>query len=446
MISGSSPSSGTSSSEWSLNIATIWGIPIVWNFSAFLTLILVTCSYSWRWQATQSDWSLSQVWITSFVTAVLLFGSVLLHELAHSFIARQQGIEVGSITLFLLGGLAAIQRESRTRLGTVQLALAGPLASLAIAGCFWLLSFILPEWGSITCAQLAKVNAILGAFNLIPILPLDGGHVLTALIWKITGDRLRGVNLAAQVGRFLGGAAIGIGLAFLVAQNETAGGWIALVGWFIFRNAGRYQALANLQQVLLQLRVQDLPIQEGRGIKADLTVQDFVQQYLTNASVPIPSYVPSYLVIGDESSETSPVSWLDLEKLQALERSQWSSVTLASFTQPTLQLSPDLTLSQAILLLDAQDQKKALISPQNQPLDQSSLQSESSSPERSDPQFKWVDCGCILEAIATQLKLTISEADIEQTRITALYPATLNLKAIAEALDWMESTTTVSPA
>jgi Zn-dependent protease len=420
MSAGLAPATDPPQSRFEWQIATVGGIPVILEISALMTLILATYSYHLYLQTTESNWNLIQVWGTSLVMGLLLYASVLAHELGHSVIALRQGIPVRSIRLFLLGGLATIQRESRSVSGTIQLAVSGPLVSLAIAASFWILSHILPAWGTFPCARLAQLNGVLGAFNLCPILPLDGGHVLTALIWKLTGNRLTGVRTAAWLGKILGGAAIGIGLALMVTVEASPGPWTSLVGWFIFSNASRYHALAKLQKTLLSLKIGDLSPKTGQWLDGQMPVDAFVTTYLAASPISQSSYV---MVNGDSSQ-----AWLDLDALQALERSQWATTPISNFAKPVLELPADLPLNQAILQLDAQVPPNALVT-------NSSVESEAEN--TANPQ--WIDPSTILLAVGTALKLTLNPTDLEQARLTGTYPPTLNLKDVAQALEWFES-------
>ena len=161
-----------------LKVGTLFGIPFYVNPSWFLILGLVTLSYG---QELAQFPQLSGVtpWLLGFATALLLFASVLAHELGHSLVALAQGIEVKSITLFLFGGLANLEKESKTPLEAFGVAIAGPLVSLVL---FALLTVItinipLPLPGAAIVALLASINLALGLFNLIPGLPLSLIHI-----------------------------------------------------------------------------------------------------------------------------------------------------------------------------------------------------------------------------------------------------------------------------
>ena len=141
-------------------------------------------------------------WVLGLGAALTLFASVLAHELGHSFVAMGQGIKVNSITLFLFGGLAALEKESETPAGAFWVAIAGPLVSFALFALFFTAGQVLSLSGPIGAivALLAYINLALGAFNLIPGLPLDGGNVLKSIVWKVTGKPLSGSGVCQSGG------------------------------------------------------------------------------------------------------------------------------------------------------------------------------------------------------------------------------------------------------
>lgn len=172
-------------------VGSILGIPLFIDRSWFLILLLVTLSYGLE-PAWHSNWG-NLAWVMGFALALLLFGSVLLHELGHSIAAKLQGIGVNSITLFLFGGIASIDKESKTPGDALKVAIAGPLVSF---GLFLLLTGLaqvpgLPDPVSLIMLSVAQINLVLTLFNLIPGLPLDGGQVLKALVWKVTSSRIQ---------------------------------------------------------------------------------------------------------------------------------------------------------------------------------------------------------------------------------------------------------------
>jgi Zn-dependent protease len=232
-------------------IGSLFGIPFYLDYSWLFILIFVTLINAEEVYATGLISSnILSGWLIGFLMALLLFTSVLLHELGHSLVAKSQGIEVNSITLFLFGGVAAIDRESKTPSQALQVAIAGPIVSMILFVIFWGLDNIFSSnnlWSFITI-DLARINLVLAIFNLIPGLPLDGGQVLKAVVWKFTGDRLTGVLWAAASGKLLGGMGICFGLFLFLLTGQISCIWLILISWFILRNAYMYERLTNLQK------------------------------------------------------------------------------------------------------------------------------------------------------------------------------------------------------
>jgi Zn-dependent protease len=189
-----------------IRVGNLFGIPFYVNPSWFLVLGLVTLTYGNGLAAQFSSLTGVVPFVLGLATALLLFASVVAHELGHSFVALRQGIKVHSITLFLFGGLASLEKESETPAGAFWVAIAGPLVSFLIFGIATLLGGSLQLTGPIGAilGLLAYVNLTLGIFNLIPGLPLDGGNILKAAVWKITGNPYKGVKFASRVGQAFG--------------------------------------------------------------------------------------------------------------------------------------------------------------------------------------------------------------------------------------------------
>ena len=227
--------------QW--QIGSFFGIPFYLDRSWFIIVGLVSLANAT--EINQQILGNNQIWlggVLGLLLALLLFASVLLHELGHSLAARTQGITVNSITLFLFGGVAAIERESKTPLGAFWVAIAGPLVSFALFIIFWTIGNLGQQWLIVRYfgQNLGQINLFLGLFNLIPGLPLDGGQILKALVWKLSGDRLVGVRWAARSGQGIGLIGVALGLTSLFVIGDAGGAWLALVGWFVWRNANHW--------------------------------------------------------------------------------------------------------------------------------------------------------------------------------------------------------------
>ncbi|MEX0891806.1 MAG: site-2 protease family protein [Gemmatimonadota bacterium] len=186
---------------------------------------------------------------------VLFFVSLIIHELAHAVVARVKGIEVDGITLFVFGGLARTRSESTTPGDEFQIAGVGPLASFGLAALFWLIGWAAAAADAspavaVVATYLAALNLALAVFNLLPGFPLDGGRLLRAAVWKVTGDMTRATRVAARAGQGLGWLLIGFGVLLAVGGQIVSGLWLMFIGWFL-GNAARSSVRQHLARSAL---------------------------------------------------------------------------------------------------------------------------------------------------------------------------------------------------
>jgi Zn-dependent protease/CBS domain-containing protein len=264
-----------------IRVGNLFGIPFYVNPSWFLVLGLVTLSYGGQLSQFPGLYGITP-WLLGFVAALLLFASVVAHELGHSFVALAQGIEVKSITLFLFGGLANLEKESETPLEAFLVAIAGPLVSLILFGLFFLMgtNLTLPAALTAIVSLIAYINLALALFNLIPGLPLDGGNVLKAIVWKITGNPNRGIIFASRVGQIFGWIAVGIGALSILGISQIGNFWTLLIGFFLLQNAGFSAQSAKVQDTLSAYTAEDAVIANSPVVTSELTLREFVNDYV----------------------------------------------------------------------------------------------------------------------------------------------------------------------
>lgn len=239
------------------------GIPVVVSPSWFVVAVLITVAFAPTVKSLVPDiggWS----YAVAAVFAVLLYLSVLLHELSHSFVAIRSGLRVRRITLHLLGGLSEIESEPATPGREFGISVAGPVVSLLIGVVGLGLLQVVPHqtvaW--VLAGQLTLANLLVGAFNLLPGLPLDGGRVLSALVWKVTGSRRTGATAAAWSGRVIAVLVLLVPVGLARAQGRTPSVfdlvWGALLAWFIWMGAGQSLAVTHAQERLPMLTARGL--------------------------------------------------------------------------------------------------------------------------------------------------------------------------------------------
>lgn len=355
-------------------IARVWGIPVLIHPTWLIILLISTVAFARDYQPAASGGDL-MIWGLAFLTALLLFVSVLLHELGHSLVALSQGVKVISIKLFLLGGVASVDRECATPKGAALVAAAGPAVSLVLAGLFLALRVpagqLAPGLGQMVL-QLGLLNLTLALFNLLPGLPLDGGLLLKALVWQISGSQRRGIQVANSCGRFLSFMALGLGTWMLLKGVGGPGLWLLVLGWFGLGAASRQSQLLRLQTVLKELRVADASRRRFRVVEASASLRQLSQQRLLAADPVLPGpAAPGPAAPGSAAPGSAEIPglppWIlvcdrgrwqgviDDEPLQSLPVQRWDGERIGDHAQPLASLpsiAEQAPLWQAVLQLD----------------------------------------------------------------------------------------------
>lgn len=223
-----------------IRLGRLFGIEVAIHPSWFIALALFAFTLAnGFFPSAFPGWSVVATWVTAVIATLLLFASVLAHEFGHSLVARSQGIPVRNITLFILGGVAQLEREPDSPGREAWMAIAGPLVSVAIGAASLGGAYALPgpEQVVAVLAYLGVANLALVAFNLLPGFPLDGGRVLRALLWRISHDAVRATRQAAVVGQVFAWGFIALGAAQLVLAGGLGGIWLILVGWLMIQAA-----------------------------------------------------------------------------------------------------------------------------------------------------------------------------------------------------------------
>ncbi|MCH8988823.1 MAG: site-2 protease family protein [Chloroflexi bacterium] len=224
----------------SLRIGRVFGIPIEVHFSWVFVFLLLTILLAGQFEDARLRWPVAQRWSVAMVTVVLFFLSVLAHELSHSVMALSKGIPVRGITLFIFGGVSRLEREPQRPITEFTVALVGPLSSILLAAVFGGAWYLLGRGHSaleVILLLLAWTNLSLGVFNLVPGYPLDGGRLLRAGIWGMTGSHRRATQIAAGMGQAVGAAMVLGGVALAFFFEPVDGAWVGIVGIFLFSMA-----------------------------------------------------------------------------------------------------------------------------------------------------------------------------------------------------------------
>lgn len=311
-----------------LRVGSLFGIPFYVNLSWFLVLGLVVWNYG-----SELGYAFPQLggaaWFFGLVAALLLFASVLAHELGHSFVALRQGIPVNSITLFLFGGLASLEEESKTPAEAFWVAISGPLVSVVLFGVFTAINLFTGISGPLAAIVnlLAYINLILAAFNLLPGLPLDGGNVLKAIVWKVTGKPYKGIAFASRVGQLLGWTGITLGFLNLLGVSNLGSIWTLLIGFFLLQNASRYLQAATIQEKLSGLTAADAVLPNSPIVSANISLREFANNYIIGN----PANWRKYLVTDEEGQLIGEIA---VEALKTIPTNDWWDIQVRELAKP----------------------------------------------------------------------------------------------------------------
>jgi Zn-dependent protease len=266
----------------SIRLGRVAGIPIGLNLSVLVIVaILVFGLAAGRFPAVFPGRSGAAYVTAAVAAAVLFFGSLLAHELAHAIVARRNGIEVDGITLWLFGGVARLRSEPRSPGADFRIAVVGPITSLALAVVFGGIAVALQLVGATglpvgVFGYLSGVNVMLAVFNLIPAAPLDGGRVLRAALWRWRHDRLRAAVTAARAGRGFGYLLVALGILQVATGRGFDGLWLVLIGLFLVNAASAEEQQSRLSATLHGIRVRDVMTSQPIIADARATLDRFI--------------------------------------------------------------------------------------------------------------------------------------------------------------------------
>jgi Zn-dependent protease/predicted transcriptional regulator len=340
-----------------IRIGNLFGIPFFINPSWFFVLGLITLQYGYS--LTQfPELTGIMPWFLGLIAALLLFSSVLAHELGHSFVAIAQGIPVKSITLFIFGGLATLEKESETPLQAFLVAIAGPLVSVLLFGLFSLMVATLPLTLPLKAiiSLLAYINLVLALFNMIPGLPLDGGNVLKSIVWKITGNPNKGVIFAGRVGQVIGWLAISTGILAILGISQIGSFWTLLIGVFLLQNAGFAAQSAVVQDKLSQYKAQDAIIADSPIVDSQLTVREFVNEYVIGKE-----RWKKFLVVDQNQQLLGAIA---TDNLKQIPTSQWNEIYLNELVKPVPEdeiIPANMSLLEVAKLIETKNARELII-------------------------------------------------------------------------------------
>ena len=339
-----------------VKLGRIAGISIGLNYSWFIIALLIALSLVQHFRTVVPGWSSTMVWISATGTALLFFVTLLLHELAHSLVAKTRGLRVSAITLFALGGVSQIETEASDAKSEFWIAISGPLTSAAI-GLALLAAARASAWVPGTepdtamtsvLVWLGYINLTLAVFNMIPGYPLDGGRVLRAIAWWITGNADRSTRLAAQVGQAIAFVFILLGLFRFFVGANFGGLWLAFIGWFLLDASRSSYAQVEIMAGLRNRRVADIMERDCATVEGHISLEDLVDQFVLRTGR------RCFVVV-----ENDRVSGLiTTQEIRRVSRDRWPQTSVKSVMRPIGELrtvGPQTPAVQALQLMGRED-------------------------------------------------------------------------------------------
>ncbi|MGB7538586.1 MAG: site-2 protease family protein [Anaerolineales bacterium] len=330
-------------------LGKIAGIPIQLDYSWFLIFILFTWLLATSYYpAEYSNWPPAEYWILGAVTAVMLFASVLLHEVGHSVVAMRNGIPVGSITLFLFGGVAQITKEPARPMVDFLVASAGLAVSFLLMVVFALIQPLVSGIPPLLALAryLTYLNGALLAFNIIPGFPLDGGRIFRSLVWGATKNYDRATLIAATLGRILAGLFILLGVWLIFFGSFANGLWIIFIGWFLESSATRQVQQQTLRTLLAGRNAALIMNRNYISIPADISLQELADKYILGTG-------RRFFIV---EKAGAMVGIMTLHKLREIPRPDWPRTLVSQAMIPvekTDRVAPETELWDALQKLNA---------------------------------------------------------------------------------------------
>jgi Zn-dependent protease/CBS domain-containing protein len=341
----------------SIRLGRVLGVEIGLHYSWFIIAILILFAVAGHFHTVNPQWGSGVIWILSAITALLFFASIVAHELSHAAVARSRGIPVRSITLFALGGVANVERESPDPKSEFWMAIVGPITSAAIGLVFLALASATgwsPEAGtpaspySAGLLWLGYINIALAVFNMIPGYPLDGGRVLRSIVWAVNKDMLKATRITAVVGQVVAILFIAVGFYRFFAGAGFGGLWLAFIGWFLAEAAAASHASAKVTATLGGVRVRDVMSADCPTVEANLNLRIFAEEYLLRSG-------RRCFAVMQDGRRTGMVS---IDDLKRIDRARWPFTTLADIAKPVSEVravSPDTPLTEALEMMARED-------------------------------------------------------------------------------------------
>jgi Zn-dependent protease len=298
-----------------MRLGKILGIPIYLHSTWIIIFAGITYFLYAQFAEQYPTWTSAQHLSVSVFTSVLFFGSLLFHELAHSIVAQHYKIRVLSITLFIFGGVASIERDPSKAIQEFNIAIAGPIASGLLAAFFFGVAQALPSNQMVNALStwLWTTNLLLAVFNLLPGFPLDGGRIFRAIIWGASKNFSKATRIAGASGRMIAYAMILLG-GFAVFKGVIVTGlWSVFIGFFLLNASQESVAQVAIRETLSGLRAADVMSHEVPTVGRAISLEDYGAEVLRTGR-------RCHLVITDDRL----VGMMNVHKLNSVPRDEWA--------------------------------------------------------------------------------------------------------------------------
>lgn len=339
-----------------IKLGRIFGVEIGLHYSWLIIALLITLSLAGHFRLHNPEWGDNVIWALAIITALLFFAAIVAHELSHAVVAKSRGLPVRSITLFALGGVAQIEREAEDAKTEFWMGIVGPITSLVIGviclGIAFALGWTPPEFPArplpAMLMWLGYINIMLAIFNMVPGFPLDGGRVLRAIVWWITGDAKRATGIAMRIGQLVAFGFIVFGVLRFFAGAGFGGLWIAFIGWFLLTASRENQVQVAITEGLSGVSVADVMTPDYPTVDAHSNLQTFVEEHLVRTGrrcfVATLNGHPEGIIAPNEVSK--------------VERNRWPYTTVADVMRPLDQVRTvmrDTPVTEALEVMARED-------------------------------------------------------------------------------------------
>ena len=414
-----------------IRIGSIFGIPMYIDASWFLVLGFLAVGLSVDYAKLSPSFSLGY----GAITALLFFLSIALTKVAHAIMSKIRGVEISSINIQFMGGATTVERESRDPFSVFSIALSGPLTSLVLSAIgfasAWLIAgdvifngnpkamAALPDtignirtiW-TIIAIKFAQINLIFGLFSLIPALPFEGGHILKAAIWKITGDRFVGIRWASRSGQVFGVLIMIFGGLLSFSSSVFFGIFLIFMGWILFGSAGGYLYLNNLQQALSDIDAESAMTRDFRLVDASISLRDFADKFLLMEEK---DANPIYIA----SSNGRDRGLISAAAIRNIDSHEWVSKSLQSLTKPLEEIDTVALNTKIFTVINLLEQKQLRYVIVRSPVGSVA---------------GIIDRGDVMKALDSKLNWRMPSEYVKQIKADGKFPSNFRLVEICEQL------------